>query len=442
MAELLAPVPSGTVQRALSTIGTGFERHVLVCTYSAEVLDAGLATRWAEAERVADLLAGARGFATNYRVEPGPAVLVSCDYVPGRTLAQVLDKVREDQIPLGVDHALTVLQSTAQALILMHEKGIQHGSLSPHSLWISYEGSTLILDAPVGALIQPLAAKIPALRSALGNYRPVAAASAFQQDVFALGAILYELLTLAPLPSGPALRRALSQATFKAAQEDGPMPKEMQQLLERMLLVEQPFGTAAEFSAALERVLYEGEFSPTTFNMAFLMHTLFRDEQEADTRTRKQEQNGNYARFLPEAGALAKPARSGSIPYLVAGGVLVVVAAFGAMLYTNHQNNQQFRQAQAGLEAKLAAFRQEKEANDAKLADIAKQEQRQKSLEQMFGQQAKEGNTEAVRVQAKKDLESAQKKARQLAEDRAEALYYSQQLAAKEKAAKAGAPVQ
>ena len=67
---------------------------------------------------------------------------------------------------------------------------------------MSYEGATQILDAPVGAVLQALLPKAPALKAALAPYRAAAPASPFQQDLFALGAILYEMLTLEPLAGG------------------------------------------------------------------------------------------------------------------------------------------------------------------------------------------------------------------------------------------------
>ena len=57
----------------------------------------------------------------------------------------MLDKAKDEQIPIGVDHALTVLQSMAQAVTLMHEKNVHHIP-PPHSVWVGYEGATQILD--------------------------------------------------------------------------------------------------------------------------------------------------------------------------------------------------------------------------------------------------------------------------------------------------------
>jgi hypothetical protein len=432
LADGLATLPGGRIHRAIAITGSAFERHLLLCVYSDELLAAGLAARGPEIQRVITQLGTSRGFGANTQFEARKTPHLTCDYVPGRTLAQVLDKVREDQVPLGVDHALTVLQSLAQALILMHEKGVHHGSLSPHSVWVGFEGSTQILDAPAGAVIQSLLPKAPVLAAALQPYRCAAEANPFQRDLFALGAVFHELLTLEPLPSGPAIPEALDRATLKAAQEDEAIPAEILGLLRRLVLVDPPFTSAAEFNRALEKVLYEGEYSPTTFNMAFLMHTLFREEHEASAQAVKLEQAANFAQYLPAAANIPqKPAKASSRGvYLLFAGVVVVVAALlGGLYYKSSQDNHQHALELQSMQAKLAAFQREKEANDAKLADLAKQEEAQKTLEEMFGKQAEEAATQEARVAAKKDLETARQKTRDLARQRAEAMKEKQKLA-------------
>jgi len=430
-ADMLATVPCGKIHRAISITGSAFERHHLLYTFSDELLDAGLATRAGEIQRMAAQLAGIRGFGANYRFEARKTPVLTCDYVPGRTLAQVLEKTREEQVPLGVDHALTVLQSLAQAIIQMHDKDVPHGALSPHSVWVGYEGATQILDAPAGAVLQALMPRAPVLKAALEPYHCAAGADPFQRDLFSLGAVFYELLTLEPPPAAAAIPEALGRATLKAAQEDGGIPEDILALVKRLLMVGQPFATAAEFSAVLERVLYDGEYSPTTFNMAFLMHTLFREENEADTQAMKADQNANYAQHQPQGGgpeAAPKAAKGpGRTLYAVIGAA--AVAVLGGLYYQSSQNNRQHALELQSVQAKLAAFQKDKEAAEAKLADITKQEEAQKALEDMFGKQAEEATTQEARAAAKKDLETVRQKTRDLARQRAEALKERQRLA-------------
>jgi len=429
LADALATPSWGRVHRALSIRGTTFQRHHLLCTFSDELAAAGLASHGSRIQRAAALLGRVRGVGAHYLFEAGGPVFLVCDYVPGRSLAQVLDKIRKEQAPLGVDHALSVLHAMAQAVIQMHDQGLHHGALSLESAWVSYEGAVQILDAPVGAVLQDLLPEAPALKAALQPYRQTGEADAFRQDLFALGAVFYELLTLEQLPTGSAIPGALARATLKAAHEEGAIPEQILDLLKRLLLVAQPFGGAAEFSGTLQKVLYDGDYSPTTFNMAFLMHTLFREENALDLQAMKQDQGANYTHHLPAGGGHQdppRPARSGrGLHYGLAAGAVMVTALFGGLFY-------KFQQAQVearSVQAKLLAFQRDKEAAEVKLAEIAKQEAAQKTLEELFGRQAQEATTLAARANAQKDLDEVRQKTKELAKLRAETLRDQQKLA-------------
>jgi TonB family protein len=429
LASELASDPLGRISRGLTLSGGGFDRHHLIRTFSDELTGLGLA-RLAEARQVADTLAGARGYGANYQIETGTTPCVVCDLIPGRSLAQVLRKTREEEIPLGVDHALSVLQGLAQSIIQLHGKGIQHGLLSPHSLWVSYEGSTHLLDAPFAAILQPLLPKAPNLAADLAPYRTAAATSPLQQDLFALGAVLFELLTLEQLPSGAGLPEALASATLKAAQEEAPIPGEILALLHRLLLLDEPFSNAPTFSAELEKVLYDGEYSPTTFNMAFFMHTLFREEAESDSQAMKNDQGADFTPFQAKATGAANVLDAGSnsnvLKYSIIGGC-VLALAFGGLLVSNMANARR----NADLQAKIVALDRENADNNARLLDLTKAQDEAKTREAQLTRAATEGKTAEERTKAKKDLEEARKKTEDLAKQREEALRKRQEISDK-----------
>jgi hypothetical protein len=426
LADEVAALPYGRIHRCLTLSGKALDQHHLLFTFTDELLDAGLGSRWPDAQRIVAQLAGSRCFGTGYQLLADRPVRMACDYAPGRTLAQMLAKAREEQLPLGVDQALMTFQGLAQALVQMHGKGLQHGVLTDHSAWVTFEGAARILDAPVAAAIHASLAKTPALKSALAPFRPEGPATPFQQDLFGLGAMLYGMLTLEPLPPEPALAEALDRATLRAAQEEAPIPEEILAFLKRLLLVGVPFGSAAEFNASLERVLFEGDYSPTTFSLAFLMHTLFREEIDTETAAVKHEQAADFSAHLPAEASAPAPAapRAGggsrALPWLAAGGGLAVAAVIGLLFYQMQSSNRQHALEQRSLQARLEAFQRDKEAADAKLAELAKQEEAQKSLEEMFGKQAEAATSQEAKAAAKRDLEAARQKRSEIARQQAE----------------------
>ncbi|NTV73069.1 MAG: hypothetical protein HGA66_02555 [Holophaga sp.] len=419
--------PIGRIHRGLSLSGSAFEKHHLLRTFSDELVDAGIGARMGEATRVAGILAGSRGFGTSYHAEPGRAPHVVCDYVPGRSLAQVLKKTREEQIPLGVDHSLSVIQGLAMSLMALAAKDLHHGALSPHSIWVSFEGATQIIDAPFAAILAGLLPKAKGLEKELAPYRTPEAKGPLQQDLFALGAVLYELLTLDKLPAPEAIPAALSRATLKAAMEDGPLPAEIASLLNRLLLDTSAFPSMGEFNKELERVLYDGDYSPTTFNMAFYMHTLFREEAEQDGQSMKADQGVDYTPFLPSEGAsrsvLVNADGQSRVKYfLYAGAAAVAILGFFGYKY------RELRSENNAIQVKLAELQQLKAANENKLMDIAKQEEFQKIQQEQLARKATEAKTTEERAKAKKDLEESKARAVELARQKDEALKKQQEL--------------
>jgi TonB family protein len=462
LASELASDPFGAVHRAVSITGSTFDRHMLVRTFSEELFHAGLNTRLAEAGRVVPLLGGARIFGQGYRIEGGKTPHVAWDHVPGRSLAQLIEKAKQEQIPFGVDHALTVIQGVAQGIVQMHAKVISHGILSPHSVWVSFEGATQLVDAPFASLVRSILAKAPSAMNKLAPYLQGPDNNTLQQDLFALGAILYELLTFESLPVGGNLQATLDRATLKAAQEDVPLPAEIRAFLGRLLLGRQPFSTVESFQAELERVLYEGEYSPTTFNMAFFMHTLFREENDRDATAIKAEEGDNYLAYTAAGESMrsgatrtdhldglsdAQPKQKSS-GLLIGGGLAaVVLLGLGYFFLRPHkpevdpalqkqlqelQNlKTQFEQQKADLDAKT-------KAQSEKTAQLQKQLTETKSAEEKSKIQKQLEESQ----QRKLDLERQQKAAeRRLAEQKAnEERLNEQRRIAASKAAQQPAP--
>ncbi len=436
LANELAADPFGKIHRGLSLSGSSFEHHVLIRTFTEEVIEAGIGARTEEVHRVVSLLAGQRGFGHGYKVEGGRTPHVVCDYIQGRSLAQMLEKAKHEQIPLGVDHALSVLQGVAQSLIQLHAKGVSHGTLSPHSVWVSFEGATELLDAPIAASLQALLPKCPIASATLSRYRSAAGTTPLQNDLFALGAVFYELLTLDKLPSPELLSPTLAKTTLKAAQEDEPVPQEILALLKRLLGVDKVFESPSALSSELERVLYDGDYSPTTFNMAFFMHTLFREENEFDTQAMKADQTADFSPFLesePSQGKLFETVGGKSYTKFVVWGGVGVAALVGILGFKSCSDSKALNKRTE----ELAMAQRENAEFTAKLADINRQEQLAQSKKEEAGKELKEAKTTEEKKKAQAKLDEANKQQADLQRKKVETQQQAQQATARQAQAQA-----
>ena len=172
--------------------------------------------------------------------------------VQGRTLARALDEAELPERLALLPH----LVAACYALAFAHEHGVVHRDIKPDNIMLGDHGETRVVDWGLccergGDVAQdrPLLEALEALRTASGT-RTVAGApigtpaymppeqargelKAIDQraDVYALGAILYELLTGQPPHPGPTalhiLGRVLTEAVVPAAHLEPDAPPEL-----------------------------------------------------------------------------------------------------------------------------------------------------------------------------------------------------------------------
>ena len=136
-----------------------------------------------------------------------------------------------------------------------------------------------------GALLKPyLRYLVPASRDG----KPSKASS----DRYAVGLLLFEFLCREPFFTGeaafdPAVR--LDEAERGMGMADA-TPPSLMRILRRALLPDAPeaYKDLDTLKNDLDGLVTSGEYSPTTFNIAFLMHSLFRGEDESENVLEKQ----------------------------------------------------------------------------------------------------------------------------------------------------------
>lgn len=243
---------------------------------------------------------------------------VAYDYISGKNLATLFAQAERQLSPIPTDHALLVSERISLALAAAYETRVQdervlHGFVTPHLVMVSNEGETRLLGFEIAPGLRALAAAgwvDPVLRPYLAPEVLEGAPAGKSDDVWSLGAILYELLTgerlPAPTPDGYG-------AIFDAAvlpNEGTPLPPAIVGLLKKSLAPrDQRIADPVAWHKTLSKLMIDGQYSPTTFNLAFFMHNLFRDEIERET----QEVEAEKKLELPQ-----KPAAPAPVPVAAA----------------------------------------------------------------------------------------------------------------------------
>ncbi len=310
----------GESYRAGRVAGASIERIVLLRLFNGRAIDRpGLWRSVAARGPVQKLLTSAR---LAEGIELGVVAgtpFAAYAYVSGPNLLELLRRARAKPFPIPTEHALFIAERTAQRLAAARETRIQgqrlhHGFLVPALVSLSVEGEVQVLGAELapGLRAQHLLRAEPEIAPYLAPEAAADGAVHPADDVYSLAAILFELVTgEAPPADGEERDSALAGA--RLATDDTPLPQPLAELLRNSLTArEGRISGVDKWHGVLARLIAQGGHEPTTFNFAFFMHTLLREELDGERleieREQKQEVPVEVAAPAPAAGAAAPPA--------------------------------------------------------------------------------------------------------------------------------------
>lgn len=156
------------------------------------------------------------------------------DFVNGESLSSRLKRTGQ---PIGEQESLNILGQVLDALAVVHQQGIFHLDIKPANIMVDHEGNALLIDFGASKQIkQEGGATTSTGLCYTPGYAPIEQmAQNFNQfgpwtDIYSLGASLYYMLTLHPLPS-PA---DLLENEILLQMDDTVSPR-TQQLVRRMM---------------------------------------------------------------------------------------------------------------------------------------------------------------------------------------------------------------
>lgn len=232
-------------------------------------------------------------------VQDGDDVAAVFEYVEGKSVRAVLNKSAQDNFPFTVDHSLLIASRLCTALEYLHSKKVNeerliHGSICPENIFISYDGEIKLQYFGLG---RTLFRSEEGHDQFLKSYQAYAAPELLENgrwdkalDIFGVGLVLYEMLTNRALfrnDRNISIPDLLEEAeiTGTSGEKIG-LSDELKKLLLRALMTDpaQRYPSVADLRKALDLLLFSSEFSPTTFHLAFFMHSLFREQIDLEAK--------------------------------------------------------------------------------------------------------------------------------------------------------------
>ena len=250
--EILAPLGAGGMGEVYRASDSRLKREVAVKVLP-EVFAAD-GQRMARFQREAQVLASLNhaNIASIYGLEESSGIrALVMELVEGPTLAE-----RVAQGPIALEEALPIAKQIAEALEYAHEHGIIHRDLKPANIKLTQDGQVKVLDFGLAKALEGDASaedisKSPTISMAATRAGVILGTAAYMSpeqakgksvdrrtDIWAFGAVLYEMLTGKPVFTGETASEVLAAVILKEPRFDAlpaHVPPRIRQLLERCL---------------------------------------------------------------------------------------------------------------------------------------------------------------------------------------------------------------
>jgi serine/threonine protein kinase len=263
----------------------------------------------------------------------GEAPFFAMEYVHGANVREILRaharRAGQANAPLPLAHAVAIVAAAAAGLHYAHERlgprgeplGIVHRDVSPSNVLVSFDGAVKVSDFGIAKWAfqrtrtqeGTLKGKFAYMSPEQCRARPVDRRS----DIFALGAILYELTTGSAPFSGASELDILNQiATGRAAppawpEETEPYPPALSEIVMRALAPEanDRFPTMQALQVALESFARASGVALSTVDLASFAQDLFADELAAWRAAQREGKSlGEHLAAKPAPVVAADPA--------------------------------------------------------------------------------------------------------------------------------------
>jgi TonB family protein len=313
---------------------------------------AALTASAGEAHNLVPLLAGTT-FAKDQSIDVTNGIpFVAHEYAGGRSLRHIVDRARGGNgvspNPIPLDQAIVIAEKVALSLSTTADlrylgNRLSHGALIPQFVWITDEGEIRVGGQQLGkGLIASMSDTKVA--SELGRYFAAeyraSAEISKTTDVYSLGAILYLLVTGVEPPdavTGSAFAQTIRASKTFSGQ---PLPDDLRAIIEKSLAIDPNarYASVGDMKQVLSGLAHGGNYSASTFNLAFYLSNLLKKELEGESLERDKESKVNPAAYAeaPIASVTPMPASSDEpesksrMPMYAAAAAVAVAIAAGA----------------------------------------------------------------------------------------------------------------
>lgn len=227
---------------------------------------------------------------------------IAMEYLAGRDLHSVIERAAEANLPVSLAQALFVTARVCEGMGYVHDLKDQrqqplhliHRDLSPHNVFITYEGRVKIIDFGVArADFLDNKTQLGMAKGKICYMSPEQLGAGpvdHRSDIFAIGILLYEMLSGQRMYSGDTamlIRKSMAVEYARLETVRPGLPPAVYAILDRALEKDatRRYQRCAEMQEQIEEVLFGLERRPSANLLASFMGQLFagRPEEEPET---------------------------------------------------------------------------------------------------------------------------------------------------------------
>lgn len=315
----------GKVYKGLLIGQAGFQRPVVLKQLRDDEDAAHLRLFVEEARRYALLDHENIGRIVDFERVDGRMCIV-LEYIDGWSLIDYLERHREKGRLPDVELTVFIVSRVCRALQYVYERAaIVHRDVSPSNIMMTREGTVKLIDFGIAARAGTREATLTGKPAYMSPEMVIEMRADNRSDLFSLGAVFHEMLTLRRLFSGETTTEVLEQVVsgeIPSPRERNPeVPEGVLAILRRALQRDprKRYGHAGEMGVACEHYLYDKGYGPTNLTLkkhlqALYGHTPPAGEEVATIDPALLRLVEDSARGRPEDRAQAEEPTRPSIP--------------------------------------------------------------------------------------------------------------------------------
>jgi serine/threonine-protein kinase len=271
----------GKVYKGLLIGQAGFQRPIVLKQLRRDEEPAHVQLFVQEARRYALLDHENIGRILDFEQVDGRLCII-LEYIDGWSLVDYLERHRQRQRLPEVELTVFIVSRLCRALQYVFERAaIVHRDISPSNIMMTREGAVKLIDFGIAARAGTRESSLTGKPAYMAPEMVVELRADNRSDLFSLGTVFFEMLTLRRLFSAPTTSEVLEQVVAgdmpSPRSDNRDVPEGVLAILRRALQrdPERRYANAGEMGQACEHYLYDKGYGPTNLTLKRYLQGLF-----------------------------------------------------------------------------------------------------------------------------------------------------------------------